>query len=183
MKISVLSAAILIIAPAIAIAAPQGSYDVKPYDDYKQDDYQKCPKKYAVDYKKKDDYDVDWKKDAYKKYDTQYVPKKYEESVTGDRYDYSDYKPKFKLRCPKLSKCKAFKNIPDLSFQLVGPSIQAICVFGSNENTCSLAPLTGSFCRLNGEFFGPDQVEVDESGQAFVKCPRKKYDDYSDYEN
>ena len=81
-------------------------------------------------------------------------------------------RPLVTLQCPKLSYCKN-PALRKLRLKLVQSSeANVICVFTGpgNFNACNLSNV-GSFCSLDGQFFGVDEVECSEiTGRCRIDC-------------
>ncbi len=71
------------------------------------------------------------------------------------------------LKCPDLTSCKKIK-LGKPVFQNIGPS-GSVCVYTKDlTSSCNLS-FSGSFCFLQGIFFGPQDVVSDKDGNTVVK--------------
>ena len=74
------------------------------------------------------------------------------------------------ILCPNLKHCKRL-DLGRAKFELIGPS-GTVCVFDRTQtSSCNLA-VSGGFCFLEGQFFGPDEIvykETDKVIKTFLK--------------
>ena len=145
-----------------------GSIEVEKYEDFEV----RPELSNKIEYKEEEEEEKKWGKgeeieeEEYEEHEEPEYEQEYREEETRPK----KYSKKPVLKCPVLKHCK---NITGLNRALFkesdyGPS-GTVCVYTKdNLNSCNLSR-GGSFCYLQGKYFGPKEVKIDAEGFAYIR--------------